>query len=231
MPGLVLWLLLASIPACAIAGNEDNAHYDRIHLSASAVAEVPNDVVEATLYYELEGSNQSSLADKVNQHISSAIKLVKKYPEVKIQTLGYNTQPIYKQQNIVGWRVRQSFHLESENVATMSNLLGQLQSQISLQAIGNKVSTSTLDTAREKLTIDAIAEFKRKATIIASQFDRPGYRLVEIIVDAGSAPPRTYRAAPGVMTMEARAVAPPSVEGGTQTITVTVSGSIELQRP
>ncbi len=75
--------------------HEDETHYDRIHLSVSASAQLENDTMVATVYAEEEGSQAAELSNLVNQRIRRGLDLVKTHPEIKHQTNAYSSNPIY----------------------------------------------------------------------------------------------------------------------------------------
>ncbi|MBT8126881.1 MAG: hypothetical protein KJP15_05305, partial [Gammaproteobacteria bacterium] len=81
---LVLTLLLA--PPMQSLAHETEDHYDRVHLSASAQAQVANDTVITMLYAQEEGRDSVQLATLVNERIDKAIKQLKQYDAIKVQT-------------------------------------------------------------------------------------------------------------------------------------------------
>ena len=103
--------LLLSFPLIT-AAHETESHYDRVHLSANAQTQVENDTVIAALYAQEEGSDASQQADLVNRRVDEAIKLIKQHDRIKVQTGSYNTTPVYQNNKITGWRVRQAIRLE-----------------------------------------------------------------------------------------------------------------------
>ena len=212
------------LPAGAALAGEDT-HYDRINLSASAREEVKSDTVVAVLYAQEEGDTLAPLSDRVNRRIRQAIKQGKAVDGVEIRTLGYTTQPRYQKQRLTGWLVRQSIQLKTRDIDAMGNLLGKLQNDLALQSMGYRVSAQHLDAIKERLTEQAIESFKQRAENVTRQWGRKDYRLVSMSINDGNPPvaPRAYA------VMEDRAMsAPPAIEPGTQTVLVSVSGTIEL---
>ena len=73
--------------------------------------------------------------------------------------------------------------------------------------------------AERQLVVEAIASFKRRARLVAEQFERPDYRLVELQVSTGSEPIRMRSVRAAAMSAEAAvaaaviATAIPKVEG------------------
>ena len=207
---------------------DDILTYDRVHLSTSADTQVENDTLVAILYAQREGSKLQALANQVNEQITKAIKQSKQISSVVVQTLGYQTIPVYDKQRLSSWRVRQSIRLESQDSAKLSQLIGDLQSTLAVESINYSVSPGKLREAEDKLISQAIEAFTQRAKLITSQFGRTNYRLVDISINTAGTPIRPMAMRGGVMAMEA-AVAPPTIEAGKQDVQITVSGSIEMQ--
>jgi len=201
--------------------------YDRISLAASAGREVQNDLQIATLFSQHEGPDAAALADAVNREIRDAVEQARAVSGVKLQTSSYNTSPIYRDRQLTGWRVRQSLRLESGDATALSDLVGALQKRLRLESIQYAVSEDTQREVEDELITEALAAFQARAKLITGALERPGYRIVSLDIDTGGVrpPPMPYMRA---MAAEA-APAPPVMEGGTQRIEVSVTGSIELR--
>lgn len=217
--------LLLSFPLIA-AAHETESHYDRVHLSANAQTQVENDTVIAALYAQEEGSDAAQQADLVNRRIDEAIRLIKQHDGIKVQTGSYSTTPVYKNNKITGWRVRQAIRLESSDMALMSDLLGQLQKTLAVQQISYAVSPELKNRTDDALISEALKVFEQRAGDITRQLNRKNYKIVDIKVSTSvnHYPRRSYEAMP-----MASKVAAPAIESGEQTLAVTVSGQIEME--
>ena len=203
--------------------------FDRVRLDASATAEVANDMLVAMLYAQREGQDAAALADEVNAAVAWALGTAREDDAVEARTLGYQTQPVYQNQRLHGWRVRQSLRLESREPERLAALLGTLQARLAVESVGYEVSPERLREAEASLTVEALAAFRERAELVRRELGAAGYRLVEVDVGGGGGPVAFTRSAPVRMEMSA-AVAPPALEPGTRDVTVTVNGTIELQR-
>ncbi|MEW7991321.1 MAG: SIMPL domain-containing protein [Candidatus Thiodiazotropha sp.] len=224
---ILLCLNLAASPSSLPAG-ESPLHYDRIKLRSSASAEVENDTLIAVLYAQQEGSEPAALSDGVNRLITQAVGEAKLSEGIKVQTLGYQTSPIYQQQRLTGWRVRQSIRLQSLHSGRLSQLLNKLQSSLALESISYTISPSQREKVGEALTLQAIDAFRKRADLVTKQFGRERYRLVEMAIESSDRPyqPRHMRA--NMMALE-RSAAAPTLEAGSQTVRIEITGTIELQ--
>lgn len=215
-------LLLFNAP---LRAEESQPVYDRIHLSVSASADVDNDIVTAQLYIQRDGENPAKLADEVNREMRKALDTAKSVEGIDVQSGSYRTNPRYRNSTLVGWQVRQDLLLESTNAAALSQLVGELQSRLNVESIGYRVSDSARKAAEEKLIVQALENFQGRANLVSSSLKRKDYRLVQININTGyRSPAPLYRSA-----MVAESVsAPPAIEAGSQSVTVTVDGTIEL---
>lgn len=221
-------LIVATVLLPLVAGADDDVtHYDRISLQAMASAEVENDILEATLSVHREGSNPSLLSEEVNSTIQWAIGEAKKVSGVTVQTLGYQTNPVYQQQRLSAWRVRQSLRLESRDIAKLSQLIGKLQERLAVGRVGYRISTQRRNNVEESLITEAITLFQQRAELVAKQMGRSRYRVVQMSIDTGGAPMQPMMRAE--MSAMADARISPNFEVGAQTVRVSIHGTIELQ--
>ncbi|MBI4693739.1 MAG: SIMPL domain-containing protein [Gammaproteobacteria bacterium] len=225
MTGAIAGLALVALGA----GAGEARPHDEIEISASAERELPNDTLVASVYAEADGPKQADVAAKVNAAIAWALEQMKQSVGVTARTQQYYTNPVYDDRRITAWRARQSLRLEGHDAKAISELLGVLQERTAVESLSFAISTTARNAAEEALTTEAIARFQARAAQVAGAFGRHGYRLGRISVStAGGAQPPLMFAARAAMAADRIAAAPPPIEAGTQTLSVTVSGSIEL---
>jgi predicted secreted protein len=164
----------------------------------------------------------------VNQVMAWALAKAKEAPAIKVQTLDYQTSPVYQKNAVTGWRVSQSLRLEGRDKAALSDLIGALQERLNLKHVGYQVSRELHREVEDRLIGEAIAAFQARAKRVAADLQRRNYRLVQMDVNSGAGPGPILRQRAMPMAMAEVAVAPPAIEAGTQTITIGVSGEIEL---
>ena len=220
--------------ATLVAGTHSAAHdapltFDRINFQVSATEEVENDTLVAIMYHERSGQQPTALADDVNRAIASAVELAKQKSDVKVQTLNYRQDPLYKNQKVVAWKVRQSIRLESTDITALSSLIGELQERLSVASLQYTVSRDVRRRVEDVLIAEALARFRRRGKLISEELGRPDYRIVSIDVVTSGAPPIPVRMRTMAAMAESSKVAAPKLEPGVQTVTVQVSGIIELE--
>jgi predicted secreted protein len=223
--------------ACALALNteavmaQQTVVYDQVDLSANAVREIENDELVAVVYAQAQSQRQAEAANTVNEDLRWALELAESTRGVEAQTLQYSSYPVYgNNQRIVGWQARQSLRLESRDADRLSELLGELQERVAIESVNYQVSRDAREAADDELIREALQSFNARAELVTEELGRSGYRIVRININAGGGgvTPVAYR----TMAMRADAeVAQPALDAGTQTISVSVSGTIELNAP
>jgi len=224
---VILWSVLASAHAQTTAVAELKG--TRVNLDARSSMEVENDVMRASLFIEMEDSDSTRLADKVNRATNDAARLAKGFSGVRSKTSGYTSYPVTDKSKIVRWRSRSEISIEGEDFRLMAEAIGKLQAIMQLGAVEFSVSPAARARAEDSLTQAAIAEFLRKAEMVTKGFKGGGFNVLEanVAAEGGYAPPR-----PMVMmkAMSDSAPAAPSMEGGTSRISIVVNGAILIPR-
>jgi len=221
-------MLLSAVVINNVWAHDDETHYDRIHLTANATAQLENDTMEVTVFAEEEGSEAAELASVVNKRIRWGIALIKQHPEIKHQTNAYSSNPIYNKNKIKGWRVRQSLKLKSQDMALMSDVLGELQKTLALQSMQFTISPDSRNRQDKELIDEALEAFKTRAKQIVKNLDRNNYKIVDINISTSGAGVVRPQYAVRSMMMDS-VESSPAISAGEQTVSVTVNGSIELE--
>ena len=190
---LILAFVAAVSSTASAAAHDAAPTYDRINFRVTASRDVNNDTLVAVMYHERSGQKPASMADEVNRTIAWAVDLAGKTSGIKVQTLQYRQEPIYRNQSISGWKVRQSIRLESEDVAALSELVGELQSRLSVSSLRYTISAEVRRKVEDELITQALDRFKRRGKLIAGELGRPGYRIVKIDVSTSGGSPTPVR--------------------------------------
>lgn len=227
--GLLLAALLGAMaaPAWALA-DAPAAPMDRVDFQVERSAEVPNDRVVALVGVTEEDSDSARLAERVNTTIAWALERAGRSEGVEVESAGYHTQPIYEKGRIQRWRGSQDLRLESEDVAALSELVGELQERLLVRSIDFQVSPERRREAEQALIDEALAAFQARAARIAKGLGARDYALGQLSVVTQGSPPVFRQSGP--LRMSAAEAAPPALEGGRSTLSVQVQGSIELER-
>lgn len=228
---LIAALLAAALTTTPLAFADDGAPtFDRVSFQVSAIEEVANDTLVAVMFQERDGQKPSTIADEVNRDIAWAVDLAKRTDGIKVQTLGYNQQPQYRNQTLIGWKVRQSIRLESTDTQALATLIGELQGRLSVASIQYSISHPARAEAEDRLITQALERFNHRGRLIADELGRPDYRIVNMDVTTDHAMPAPVRMRTAAVMADI-SVAPPTLDSGVQEVTVRVSGTIELALP
>ena len=202
-----------------------------LSLSAHASKEVPQDVIDITLFYEQDAHDAASLTDALNQHAETALKQARGVSDVTAHTGTFSIYPTNDSNGrISAWRGRVEVVLESRDFAAATKLAGQINSTMQIAGVAFSLSPEAQRAAAEALTADAIKKFREQADSSTHAFGYNSYAIRQVNVGSNdvSSPPRPMFA---MRAMAAGAApAPLPVEGGKATVTVTVSGSVQMAR-
>jgi len=231
MPRFACLIVTTFILGLAMTGPviaaEEAPRYNQIHFQVERSRPVDNDRMHAVLSLTAEDDNAARLADQINRTMDGALKTAKTKTKIEVRTGGYRTHPVYDKDKIRRWRATQELILEGSDFAELGGLIGQLQERLQVASINFSVSPARRAAVEDELIAQALDAFKQRAELVRKQLAAKGYRIVDVSINTGGGQPVPImmRAA----AMEAASVAPPAVEAGTSTLTVSVSGVIELQ--
>ncbi len=209
-------------PASALAG-------PTVQLQAAASSELPNDEMVVQLAVERSGAAAGKLNDEVLAALNLALAKAKTVAGVKAHLGAVTTQPDWGPQGRrTGWRVRGVIVLEGKDLGATGALAGELSSDLQIAGVSFRLTESARSREETRLLKEAAAAFNQRAAETAAAFGFSGYELRSLDINhAGPNPPRP-------MMMEMRAASagsPPTVptDGGDATVTLVISGSVELK--
>ena len=219
-------------------------------LAADASAEVVQDTLTITLQTTREGADATTVQSQLRQTLDAALTEARKAVrpgQLDLRSGVFSIYPRYAVKpvagnSIVGWQGRAELLLEGRDIGAISQLAGRLGGLAGAGGPGSaanpagmtvsRVAFSLSRDAREAAEADvasrAIAAFKARADRYARQFGFGAYSLREVSV--GSSDVST----PMVQLRSAKAMSAPAgdesqpVEAGKATVTINVSGSIQL---
>jgi len=224
-------VVLALTPTVARAQSVMPQPAGVLSLNAQASAEVPQDVVDITLFYEQEASDPSSLTATLNERADAALQKARGVNGVTARTGAFSIFPSTDRDGRIStWRGRAEVVLESRDFGTASKLAGQMASIMQVGNVSFSLSPEAQRAAEQKLTGEAIRSFREQASSSAQAFGFNGYSIREVNVNHGGVMPRpVMMMSARAMGAEAKSVAPMPLEGGTSTVTVNVSGSVQMK--
>lgn len=227
-PAHALFLLL--IMLVTTLAHAEEPRYNQVRLQAQQSEAVGNDTMHVTLGTFAEDRDPAKLAGQINADMEWALSLAKADKEITVRTGNYQTWPVRHKNEHKGWRGQQDLELEGEDTQAISSLTGKLQERLQVKTIRFSVSEDKRHAVENRLIGKALDAFRERAGIIGDNLQAGGYRVVNIDVNTSTRqPPVPYQARMSSMAKEE--AAPVAVEAGESRVTVTVSGTIELQLP
>jgi predicted secreted protein len=210
----VLALPLAWAAAAPAVAQTQPAPTGVVSLVASASIEVPRDLISVTLSTTREGADATAVQSQLKQALDAALAEVRpaaRPGQVEVRTGQFSLYPRYGQKGtITGWQGTAQLSLEGRDIAAISQLAGRV---------------NTLTVARVGYGLSREA----RSDELARLFGYTGYTLREVNVSANEPPPAMPMLRGQAMAASAEA-APLPVEPGQGSVTVTVSGNIQLTR-
>ncbi len=203
-----------------------------LSLSSQASADVPQDIIHITLFYEQQAKDPGSLTSALNQRADAALAQAKGVSGVTAHTGAFSVYPSTDRDGkISAWRGRTEVVLESRDFAAASKLAGQLSNQMQVANVEFSLSPEAQRAAEQKLTTEAIKSFRARADEAAKAFGYSSYSIRDVNVGGGrNVQPYTRMMAMAAAPMDnAKMSAPISVEGGKATVSVTVNGSVQMK--
>lgn len=203
---------------------------DRYHFSVSARGQADNDWMVVVLSTQHQDKDLARASTAANKEMAWALDQLKGELEIKSSTEGYRSQPVYsdKGREVRAWRVTQQLRLQGANFDRLTQKLQKLQERLSIQQMQFSVKPDTRDLLVEDLMVEALANFRRRAKLIAHQMDAIDYKPVNVNINTGGNPGR-YQAPEMMMRSMSADMASPAVSGGESDISVQISAQIELQ--
>ncbi|MBG9386700.1 SIMPL domain-containing protein [Caenimonas aquaedulcis] len=202
-----------------------------LQLSASGSVEVQQDLLSLTLTTTRDGADANTVQSQLKAALDAALTEAKKSAQpgqLDVRTGNFGLYPRYTQGGkISGWNGTAELVLEGRDFSRIT----QAAARISTLTLGG-VSFGLSREQRAKVEGDAqqlaIDQFKQKAGELAKGFGFSGYTLREVAVNAND--PGNYprpRMAMQAKAGVAEAAVP--VEPGRASVTVTVSGTVQLR--
>lgn len=208
---------------------------DALTLDATVATEVIPDLAVITLAAEAQGPDAAPITREVQQTINAALAQAKATAGVTAQTGAFNTNQRFSNKGARdGWTVRAELILKAKDFAVLGTLAGKLaQQKLMIVSSGFELSRELRDREEQALIERGIAAFRAKALTASRAFGFGNFTLREVILGSigGDAQPSR----PKVFAMRSAAVAaadaePMAIEGGKVSLTLTVNGSVVMNK-
>ena len=201
-----------------------------VQLSAEGQVEVAQDMLNMTLSATREGNDPAAVQAQLKTALDTALAEARKNAspgQMEVRTGSFGLYPRYsKDGKIASWQGSAELVLEGRDFTRITTTAGRI-STMTLARTGFGLSREQRAKVEGDAQSQAIERFKAKATDLSRSFGFKGYTLREVAVNTSDSSPMPR---PRMMAMEAKAASdsPVSVEAGKSTVTVNVSGSVQM---
>jgi len=227
---LSLFAAVALSPAALAQAPEVPANV--VNLSASGHMEVPQDWLTVVLSTTREGSDAATVQNQLKVAVDAALAVAQpqaRPKQLEVRTGNLRLYPRYSSNGrISGWQGQAEVIIEGRDIANVSAVAGRVQT-LTVSSMGFSLSREARLALESQVQAQAIERFRARATEIAKGFGFSSYTLRDISVSSTDMPERPM---PRMMAMEAKAAASDAaipVAAGTSTVSITVSGAIQMR--
>ena len=205
-----------------------------VRLASSASAEVTKDVLSVAFSTTREGADAATVQTQLKQALDAALAEAKKVAragQVDVQTGNFSLSPRYTNKGVVsGWQGSTELIVEGRDMQAIGQLSGRITT-LTINRVGYNLSRELREKTESEISARAIAGYRAKADNVAKQFGYAGYAIRE--VEVTSTEPAMPR--PMMMRADMKSMSAPSedalpVEPGKGTVTVSVSGTVQMIR-
>ncbi|ODT32342.1 MAG: hypothetical protein ABS53_08265 [Hydrogenophaga sp. SCN 70-13] len=203
-----------------------------VSLSASGHLEVPQDWLTVVLSTTREGSDAGTVQNQLKVAVDAALAIAQpqaKPQQLEVRTGNLRLYPRYGSNGrISGWQGQAEVVIEGRDIANVSAVAGRVQT-LTVSNMGFSLSREARQALESQVQAQAIERFRARASEIAKGFGFSGYTLRDVSVSSADMPERPM---PRMMAMEAKAAASDAaipVAAGTSTVSITVSGAIQMR--
>ncbi len=211
-----------------------------VALSASASVEVVNDWLNLVLSTTREGGDANAVQAQLRQALDTALSEARKAAkpgQLEVQTGQFSLFPRYAPPTqraggavapggISGWQGTAELIVQGRDIQAITQLAGRINT-LTVARVGFSLSREARDKVEANVTAQAIERFRERASAVTRAFGMGSYTLREVQV-SGDEPVQPMRQVMRTQASMAMADTALPVEAGNATVTITVSGTVQL---
>lgn len=200
-----------------------------VNLTASASIEVPKDWISVTLSTQREGSDAGPVQAALKTALDTALQEARRAArpgQLEVQTGLFALSPRYTgkgQSN--GWQGSAELLIEGRDMAAIAQLTGRIGT-LSIARVAYGLSREQRLKAEADVTSQAINNFRVRAAQASTLFGFGSHVIREVSLSSNEAQPYPMATRARTLAMASDEALP--VEAGKATVTVTVSGSVQM---
>ena len=232
-PSIRASLAMLALIATSTAWADATPPQGVVSLSASASLEVTKDLLGITLNTTREGQDAASVQSQLKQALDAALAEAKKAAkpgQLDVQTGGFSLSPRYTGKGVInGWQGSAELIIEGRDMQAIGQLTGRITT-LTIARVAYSLSRELREKTEGEVSAQAIARYRAKAADYAKQFGYAGYVIREVSVNSNEQITPRFAAPAQMKAMSASADEALPVEPGKGTVTVNVSGSVQMNR-
>ena len=202
-----------------------------INLSSSASIEVTKDLLIVSFNTTREGADASAVQSQLKQALDAALAEAKKVArpgQLDVQTGNFSLAPRYTNKGAInGWQGSAELIVEGRDMQAIGQLSGRITT-LTINRVGYNLSRELREKSEAEVSAQAIARYRAKAADYAKQFGYGSYSVREVNVSSNEPQQPMPMAQMRMKTMSAPSEESLPVEPGKGTVSVNVSGTIQL---
>lgn len=229
------WSQNALVPA---GPSVPSALQNVVQLSAEGSVQVQQDLLVLTLSTTRDGKDATTVQNQLREALDQAVREARRSAEpgqMDVRTGNFSLYPRYSQgpngqgSQINGWQGSTELVLEGRDFARITQTAARIGS-MAIRQVAFDLSREQRAQVERDAQAQAIDHFKAQAADLTRAFGFGSYTLREVSVNSNSFAPGPR---PRVMAMQAKGAAMEdaaiAVEAGKATVTVNVSGSVQMR--
>jgi predicted secreted protein len=203
-----------------------------LQLEARGTVEVQQDLLVMNLTTAREGADAAVVQTQLKTALDAALTEARKNAQpgqLDVRTGNFALYPRHgRDGKMSGWQGTAELVLEGRDFPRITQTAGRIQT-MTLGGVSFGLSREQRNKVEGEAQAQAIERFKARAAELAKGFGFSGYTLREVSVNASEPGFQPLRRAMAMEAKAAMADAAVPVEAGKSTVTVTVSGSVQLR--
>ena len=205
-----------------------------VNLSAQGTVEVKQDWMTATLSATKDGRDAATVQSQLQKVVESAMSTLRKGAQtgqMEVSSGNFSISPRYGNTGKVeGWQGQTEIVLQGRDFSRITQAAANVQ-DMTMGSIGFGLSREAREKVEGEAQAKAIENFRQRAAAISKSFGFAGYSLRDVSVSSGGGFVRP-QPQPRMMAMamsKSMDAQPIAVESDKAEVTVSVSGSVQMQ--
>jgi len=219
-----------ALSAMAVLAADPASPSGVVALTATASVEVTRDLMAVTLSATREGTDASAVQSALKQALDAALLEARgaaRAGQIDVRTGNFSMNPRYSTKGMLnGWQGTAELVIEGRDLPGIGQLAGRIQS-MAIARVSQGLSREQREKAEGSVTAQAITRYRAQAAEVTKQFGYTSYAVREVGVNSNE------QGGPEPMMMRARvfaaaADAPLPIEAGQTSVSVTISGTVQM---